>query len=68
MELRHQKTIVLIKQDIALFFVLSIVKNLFLDKDTINYLKYVCFIIVKMYCVQQELITFCSKHRSFSIA
>jgi len=32
------------------FFVLSIVKNLFLDKDVINYLKYVCFEIGKIYC------------------
>ena len=29
---------------------LSIVKNFFLDKDIINYLKYVCFEICKMYC------------------
>jgi len=27
-------------------------KNFFLDKDIINYLKYVCFKIDKMYCVR----------------
>jgi REP element-mobilizing transposase RayT len=32
--------------------VLSVVKNVFLDKDIINYLKYVCFKIDKTYCFE----------------